>query len=53
MTYGVGPQRAKRLLAELASKGERGFYQGLLKAMEEYAANRQYWKAVRRASKKR
>lgn len=48
MSFGVGPKRAKRLLAELLSRGERAFYQELLKAMEEYAANRQYWDAVKK-----
>jgi len=51
MTYGVGPQRAKRLLSKLVNGGERGFYQDLLKAMEEYVANRQYWKASRLVKK--
>ena len=48
MTYGVGPARAKRILSELVNKGERFFYEHLLRAMEEYAANRQYWSTRRR-----
>ncbi|NOZ30530.1 MAG: DEAD/DEAH box helicase [Crenarchaeota archaeon] len=48
MSFGVGPSRAKRLLADLVSRGERAFYQQLLKAMEEYAANRQYWDVVKK-----
>ncbi|MCE4629127.1 MAG: hypothetical protein F7C82_02495, partial [Desulfurococcales archaeon] len=48
MSFGIGPSRAKRLLADLVSRGERAFYQQLLKAMEEYAANRQYWDVVKK-----
>ena len=43
MTYGVGVDRAKRLLLALFERGERAFYDQLLKAMQDYAFTRQYW----------
>ena len=45
MSYGVGPSRARRLLATLMERGERGFYEQLLKAMHDFVATRQYWAA--------
>jgi len=43
MTYGVGVERAKRILVALFERGERGFYDELLKAMQDYAYTRQFW----------
>ena len=43
MTYGVGVDRAKGLLVALFERGERAFYDQLLKAMQDYALTRQYW----------
>ena len=43
MTYGVGVDRAKGLLLALFERGERAFYDQLLKAMQDYALTRQYW----------
>ncbi len=43
MTRGVGPRKAKRVLEELLRRGERGFYEELLKAEEEYIETRRYW----------
>ncbi len=48
MTYGVGVARAKRILMALFERGERGFYDELLKAMQDYAYTRQYWSDSRR-----
>ncbi len=43
MAPGVGPVRAQRVLNELLSHGEKGFYRELFKAIEEYSMNRKYW----------
>ena len=43
MSRGVGPQRAKRGIEKLIRKGEEGFYEEILRAEEEYIANRKYW----------
>jgi len=45
MSYGVGPARARRLLSTVVERGERAFYEQLLKAMQDFAATRQYWAA--------
>ncbi|MEM4512846.1 MAG: ATP-dependent helicase, partial [Acidilobaceae archaeon] len=42
-THGVGPARAKRVMAALIERGERGFFEELLKAEEEYITTRRYW----------
>lgn len=43
MAKGVGPQRAKRILSKLVTEGEGKFYEEIIKAEEEYIANRKYW----------
>ncbi|MEM1640829.1 MAG: DEAD/DEAH box helicase [Acidilobaceae archaeon] len=43
VTHGVGPVRAKRILTELLIRGERGFFEELLKAEEEYLTTRRFW----------
>jgi ATP-dependent Lhr-like helicase len=43
MTHGVGPRRAKKVLEALVTRGERAFYEELLRAEEEYVATRRYW----------
>jgi len=51
MSYGVGPSRARRLLSTVVERGERAFYEQLLKAMQDFAATRQYWATPRPSSK--
>lgn len=41
---GVGPARAKRVMAALFERGEKGFYEEIIRAEEEYASTRIYWK---------
>ncbi len=43
MAQGVGPKRAKRIMDSLLMGGELRFYSEILKAEEEYLANRKYW----------
>ena len=43
MAQGVGPKRAKRIMDSLMMGGELRFYSEILKAEEEYLANRKYW----------
>ncbi len=43
-TPGVGPHRAKRVLDAGIKGGDRSFYKELIRAEEEYLANRKYWK---------
>ena len=45
--HGVGPARARRVISALVERGRREFYRELFRAMEEYAANRKYWKPSR------
>ena len=45
---GVGPKRARSLLRELQVYGEQRFYSELIRAEEEYAANRRYWREPKR-----
>jgi ATP-dependent Lhr-like helicase len=42
--FGVGPATARRILSAYVMRGEEAFYRELFKAMEEYAANRKFWK---------
>ncbi len=43
-TPGIGPHRAKKVLDAGIKGGEKSFYRELIKAEEEYLANRKYWK---------
>ena len=43
MNQGVGPRRARRVLEALVTRGERAFYEELLRTEEEYVATRRYW----------
>ena len=43
MTHGVGPRRAKKVLEALLARGEKAFYEELLRAEEEYITTRRYW----------
>ncbi len=44
MARGVGPQRAARILDAYLRGGEIKFYEEIMKAEEEYIANRKFWK---------
>jgi ATP-dependent Lhr-like helicase len=44
MARGVGPQRATRVIEAYFRGGEIKFYEEILKAEEEYLANRKFWK---------
>lgn len=44
MARGVGPKRARKLMEVYLVRGEDAFYEELMKAEEEYAVNRRYWK---------
>lgn len=44
MARGVGPRRARKLMEVYLVRGEDAFYEEMMKAEEEYAANRKYWK---------
>ncbi len=46
-TPGVGPHRAKRVLDAGIKGGDKSFYKELVRAEEEYLANRKYWKTPR------
>ena len=41
---GVGPRRARRVMDAYVSFGEARFYEEIMKAEEEYLANRKYWR---------
>lgn len=41
---GVGPRKARKLLSDLQVLGEDEFYKGLIRAEEEYAAYKRFWK---------
>ncbi len=44
MNQGIGPWRARRILEALVARGEKAFYEELLRAEEEYVATRKYWR---------
>jgi ATP-dependent Lhr-like helicase len=43
MAQGVGPKRAKKIMDSLLLGGELKFYAEILKAEEEFLANKKYW----------
>ena len=43
MAQGVGPKRAKKIMDSLLLGSELKFYSEILKAEEEYIANKKYW----------
>ncbi len=45
MARGVGPQRIIRIIDAYFKGGEEKFYEEILKAEEEYLANRKFWKS--------
>ena len=44
MARGVGPKRARKLMEVYLIRGEEAFYEEMMRAEEEYAVNRKYWK---------
>jgi len=44
LTHGIGPKKAKKIMEALLKRGERAYYEELLKAEEEYITTRKYWK---------
>ncbi len=43
MAYGVGVSRAQKLLSTYFERGEKSFYDELLRAMQDYSYTRQFW----------
>ena len=41
--YGIGPQTAARILAEMHDEEEENFYRGLLEAKIRFITTRQFW----------
>jgi len=44
MARGVGPRKARKLMEAYLIRGEEAFYEEMMRAEEEYAVNRKYWK---------
>ncbi len=44
MARGVGPRKARKLMEVYLVRGEEAFYEEMMKAEEEYAVNRKYWR---------